>query len=283
MSIAAIFILTITIMLATSLFFLHGITNYLVSAVQEKIDITAYFKPDTKEEDILKAKEDIQKASPNIKEIRYVSQEEALNTFSQKHRDSDILLKALQEVGGNPFLPSLSIITNGDPSQYEQVSNILQSGQYNKLLDRVDFSQKKDIIEKVFSITSSINRFGIALSILLILIAVLIVFNTIKLAIDNSKEEITNMRIIGASDWFLRLPFIIQGALFGFVAFIISFIITVFASYFLSSSLSLILPGFILFNYFLSNILIFILLQIFFGVCLGVIISAIVVKKYLEV
>ena len=102
-------------------------------------------------------------------------------------------------MGDNPFLPSLNITTNGDPSQYAQVANILQTSDFSNLIDNVDFSQKKDTIEKIYSITSNINMFGIILGVILIIVAILVVFNTIKLAIENSKEEIATMRIVGAS------------------------------------------------------------------------------------
>ena len=130
--------------------------------------------------------------SPNIKNIEYISQDQALASFNQKHEDNPVLSKALQEVGDNPFLPSLNITTNGDPSQYAEVSNILQTSDFSKLIDNVDFSQKKDTIEKVYSITSNINMFGLILGVILIIVAILVVFNTIKLAIENSKEEISN-------------------------------------------------------------------------------------------
>ena len=134
-SIAAIFILVITIMLITGLIFFQGIAGYLTSQIQDKIDITAYFKSGTQESDILSAKTEIMKMSPNIKNIEYVSQDQALASFNQKHGSNQVLSKALQEVGDNPFLPSLNITTNGDPSQYAEISNILQTSDFSNLID----------------------------------------------------------------------------------------------------------------------------------------------------
>lgn len=282
-SIAAIFVLIITTLLITGLFFIHGISNFIISEVQNKIDITAYFKADTQEQDILNIKDEILKSSPDIKSIQYISKEDALNDFVQKHKDNGVFLKALTEVGINPFLPSLNITTNGNALQYEQVSNILQQEQFSNFVEKVDFSQKKDTIEKVFSITSNINKFGLGLGAIMILIVISVVFNTIKLVIDRSKEEIGTMRIVGASSWFVRAPFVIQGAIFGFISFIICFLITILLSYFLSSGLSVIMPGFSLFGYFVSNFWIIILIQLGFGVGLGVTASFIVVQKYLKV
>jgi cell division transport system permease protein len=270
-------------MVITGLYFFQGMSGYLTQEIQNKIDITAYFKEETQEEDILNVKEQIIKTSPNIKSIDYVSREDALEVFNEKHQENAVLIRALQEVGDNPFLPSLNITTNGDPLQYEQVANVLQTSDFSNLIDKVDFSQKKDTIKKIYSITSKINQFGILLSLIMALVAILVVFNTIKLAIDNSKEEISTMKIVGASDWFVRGPFIICGAIYGFIAFAMCFVISGLAAYIFSSYLGVIMPGFSLIKYFLTNAWIFVLIQLGFGVGVGVISSFIVVKKYLDI
>ena len=130
-SIAAIFVLTITILLVTGLLFFHGTASYLTAQIQNKIDITAYFKDGTQEQDILNVKDDILKMSPNIKSVEYISKDQALASFNQEHQDNAVLSKALQEVGDNPFEPSLNITTNGDPAQYEAVSNLLQTSDFS--------------------------------------------------------------------------------------------------------------------------------------------------------
>ena len=282
-SIAAVFILTVTIVLVTGLFFFQGMTSYLTSQIQDKIDITAYFKNETQEQDILNVKDQILEMAPNIKNIKYISKEQALASFNEKHKDDPVLTKALQEVGDNPFLPSLNITTNGDPSQYAEVSRILQTADFSELVDKVDFLQKKDTIEKVYSITTNINMWGIILGVILTIFAVLVVFNTLKLGIENSKEEISTMRIVGASDWFVRGPFLVQGVIYGIYAFSISFILSGLFAYFLASPISAILPGFNIFSYFLNNWWIFALIQLGFGIGMGVISALIVVKKYLDI
>ena len=282
-SLAAIFVLVITIMLVTGLFLFRGISQYLVSQIQDKIDITAYFKEDASEADIFKIKDQVLKISPDIKKIEYVSKDEALKIFTAKHKDSSVFSKALEEVGQNPFLPSLNITTTGSALQYEQISNILQTENYSTFIEKVDFSQKKDTIEKVFAITYNINALGLILGIILVIVAILVVFNTIKLTVEGSKNEISTMRIVGASDWFIRGPFIVQGAVYGLFAFVVCFTLSAFFAYFLSSKIGVILPGFSTFGYFLSNFWIFVLIQLGFGVGLGMISSFIVVKKYLEV
>jgi cell division transport system permease protein len=270
-------------MLITWIFFFQGISNFLRAEVQNKIDITAYFKEDVLEDDILKVKEEILKLSPDIKNVQYVSREHALAIFNQRHKESSVLARALEEIGTNPFLPSLNITTSGDPLQYEEIAIVLETSDFSKLIEKVDFLQKKETIEKVYSITSTINSFSIILGIILVFIAVLVVFSTIKLAIDNSKDEISTMKIVGATDWFIRAPFVIQGALYGIIAFLICILLSLLSAYFLSPKLATILPGFSLFDYFLTNFWILVLIQLAFGIVVGVISSIVVVRKYLEV
>lgn len=281
-SIAAVFILTITILTLTGLFFLHGISDFIVLQVQNKIDITAYFTSETPEPDILQVKDQILATLPDIKDIHYVSKETALADFTEKHKDNDVFSNALTQVGDNPFLPSLSITTNGDSAQYQKVAEILEQDQFIGLIEKVDYSQKKDIIDKVFSITKNINMFGWGFAIVLVLMVILIVFNTIKLAIDSSKDEIATMRIVGASSWFVRSPFVIQGALFGAMAFILCFVITGALAFSLSGPIAEVMAGFSVFGYFISNILLIIALQLGFGVLLGAGSSIIVVNRYLK-
>lgn len=281
-SLSAIFVLMVINLLFTSLFFVHGISDSLISTIKDKIDITAYFKENAPEQDILDVRNQILKASPDIKNVQYVSKEETLNEFMEKHKDSSVFLKALTEVGDNPFLPSLNITTTGNPSSYEEISKILQQDRFKDLIEKVDFLQKKDTIEKVFSITSNINTFGLIVGLMLAVVALLVVFNTIKLVIDRSREEISTMRIVGASNWFVKAPFIIEGAMFGFASFMMCFFITMILVYFLSPGFSSMIPGFSLFNYFISHFFIITLMQLGSGVALGAIFSFIAVKKYLS-
>lgn len=282
-SVAAIFILTITTLLITGLFFVQGISNYLINEVQNKIDITAYFKADSAEQDILQVKQDLLENSKTIKSVQYVSKDQALADFNKKHQDNPVFSKALGEVGQNPFLPSLNIITNGNSSQYQIIAMMLEQDKYSPLLSKVDFSEKKDTIEKVFAITSSITKFGLGLVIFFLVIAVLVVFNTIKLIIEASGQEISTMRIVGASNWFIRAPFIIQGVIFGAVSFVICFIVTSIFAYALSGNLSVIMPGFNLFSFFISNLFIIIAIQVAGGVGLASLLSFVVVRKYLRI
>lgn len=282
-SVAAIFVLTVTTLLMTGLFFTRGMSDYVIGQVQNKIDITAYFTSDTPEQDILDARQALLQEAKAIKTIQYISQDQALAAFNEKHADNAVFSRALTEVGGNPFLPSLNIITNGDTTQYQAIAAILQQDQYASMIQKVDFSEKKDTIQKVFAITAAVTAFGLGIGVVLIVISILVVFNTIKLIIEASGQEISTMRVVGASNWFIRGPFIIQGAIFGAISLGICFLITAACSFALTPGLAVIMPGFNLFGFFLANIFIIILIQLAAGAGLASALSFLVVRKYLNV
>ena len=279
-TLATVFVLLVAMALVSGIFFFQGMMSYLVSEIQDKIDIAAYFNSDTSEEDILAVKEAILASSPDIKAVEYVSSSQALAEFNKKHGDNPTLARALEQVGENPFLPSLNIITNGEAAQYEEVYNTLETADYAKLIYKVDYSEKKDTIEKVNSIISNVNKVGIIAAIILIVVAVLVVFNTIKLAVENSKAEISTMKIVGAGNWFVQGPFVVQGVIYGVVAFIICVLLMGVAAYAMQGKVAVILPGFNTLSYFLSNLWFFSLIQLGFGVGVGVISSFVAIKKH---
>lgn len=280
LSIATIFIMILTIFLITSLFLFQKISQFLISEIQNKVDISVYFKENVPEKVILEIKEQLSQI-PEVKEIEYIPQEEVLERFIEKHKENSTILEALNEVG-NPFLAHLNIKAF-EASQYEVISDLLEKVRFKNFIQEVDYLPRKTIIEKIFSITSNINKFGIIMSLVLGIIAVLVAFNTIRLAIYNQREEIAIMRLVGASNWFIRGPFWVQGAISGCLAAIFTFLITFLCCYFFGEKIEAFYSGLNLFNYFSENLKSIILIQLIAGIGLGVISSSIAIRRYLEI
>ena len=125
LSVATVFIMLMVIFLITSLYLLGGVTQFLIADLEEKVDISVYFKEDSSESNILKVKDEVAKI-PEVKEIEYISKEEILDRFSQRYKDNQLLMESLQELGMNPFLPSLNIKA-WQASQYGSVANFLEN------------------------------------------------------------------------------------------------------------------------------------------------------------
>lgn len=281
MSAATIFIIVLTIFLVTSLFIFQKAATLLIADLQEKVDISVYFKDTADEQQILDAKKDLV-SLPEVKDVQYTSAEAALEAFVAKHKDEPVLIESIVELGANPLLASLDIKA-GQASQYDAIASFLQEAPFKDLIEKVDYYQRKPVIERIFSITSAVAKGGILLSIILALVAFLVTFNQIRMAIYSSREEISIQRLVGASNRFIRGPFLAEGVISGFFAALISLLILLPLSFFLGPKAEVFLPGFNLFHYLTSNFFLIFSIQLITGMAVGVISSLIAVRKYLEV
>lgn len=282
LGIATVSIMVMTIFLITSLFLMDGVTKFLITSLQEKVDISVYLKKEVPEADILSLKTELEKA-PEIKNVEYVSEEEALQKFKERHKSDNVILQALEEIGDNPLLATLNIKAN-QASQYEAITNFLESSPvYQNLIEKINYRETKAVIDRIFSISSSVNTAGFIFSLILGFVAILVAFNTVRMAIYSMREEISIMRLVGASNWFIRGPFVFQGAIAGGIAAVMSLFSFLILLLFLSPRMEVLLPGFSLLGYFLQNLGMIVLLQFLTGVGLGVGSSFIAIRRYLSV
>jgi cell division transport system permease protein len=282
LSLATIFVLFITISLFSYLFLFRQISKSLITELEEKVDISVYFKEDVPEEEILKVQEKISKMS-EVKEVEYISREMAKEKFIQKHKENPLLMASLEEIGENPFLASLNIKAQ-KPEDYQIIANFLENSDFKDLVEQpIDYYQRKPIIDKLALITSTINKVGIGLSLILIIISFLVAFNTIRLAIFSQREEISIMRLVGASNWFIRAPFLIQGIISGFFATLISIFIFFLTCWFFGPKIEIFLPNFHLQDFFFQNFWKLFLIQFLTGMILCIFSSFIALRRYLEV
>ena len=281
MVLMAVFTIFATTLLVSSLFLLQDVNRFLISSLQEKVDFSVYFKDEALEDDIL-AMKDMISDLPEVKEVNYVSKDQALAEFTKRHEDDQVLMDAVKEVGGNPFLSSLTIKSLA-ASQYQALADFLAKPDFQDLVEKVDYQERKPVINRLFSVTSLVGRGGLILSIILTLAAFLVTFNTIRLAIYNFREEIKVQRLVGASNWFIRGPFLVQGVLTGLAAALAAFLALILISLIFNSSLKVIFSGLNLFSIFLSNFWPVLSVQLLAGVGLGVVSAYLSVRKYLKV
>jgi cell division transport system permease protein len=280
LSFVSSFILILVILLLTSIFILKGVAEHLISLIQEKADISVLFKEDSSEEEILKLRETLAK-NLEVKGLEYVSRKSALEKFIERHKDEPGLMKTLS-IFENPFLAHLNIALF-EAEQYSALVNFLENSDFSKIIEEINYADRRSIINQIFSLTENVKRVGMGASLILGLVAILVAFSTTKLAIFNSREEIKIQRLVGASNWFIRGPYLIQGFLAGFFAFLFSLLFTASLLYFLSPKVEAFLAGFNLLNYFLTNFSTILLIQFATGIGLGVISSYIATRKYLKV
>lgn len=243
--------------------------------------MAVYFNEDPSSEDVMVMRQELT-ALPEVKTLQYISKEEALQKFVERHNGEEVIMQSLEEVGGNPLLPSLTIKAY-ETTQYAAISAFLDTASFKNLIAKVDYSEKKPAIDKLYSLTSSISISGWVLGAILAVVAVLLAFNTIRMAIYNAKDEIETMKLVGASDWFIRGPFLVQGAAAGTLAVLITFITFGVALIFVSPELDIIVPGLHLASYFFTHFWLVLLIQLATGLGLGACASLLAMRKYLKI
>ena len=212
----------------------------------------------------------------------FISSEDALNAFTQKHLDDPVLIASLYEIGDNPFLASLSI-KSWQMDQYGKISDYLNSIQSNGMIEKVDYYQRKQVIDRVAAISSGIKNVGIVAGILLSLIAILITFNTVRLTILSQKEEIGIQRLVGASNWFIRGPFMLQGAMTGIISALVSLSLFLIFAWVLSPKVEYLFADLNLFGLLWVNFWFIFGIQVVAGIVLGVGSSWLAVRRHLSV
>lgn len=284
-SLAAVFVMTVTLFVIGSVLLLSQLLDTSLEQIKDKVDINVYFVTTAPEEDI-QALQRALEGLPEVDEVMYTSREEALDAFRVRHENDELTIQALEELGGNPLGASLSIRAK-ETSQYEGIAAFLNDQQdvtdpETVIIDRINFFQNKAAIDRLTAIISAVEQFSFLAMIVLIVASILITFNTIRLAIYTSREEISVMRLVGAGNMFIRGPFVLQGVMYGFVAGII----TLLLFYPITLWLGPVTESFFLlniFNWYVTNFGYMFLVIVGSGILLGALSSVLAIARYLKV
>lgn len=277
LSFVSVFVLMVVITISASLFLIGGVADIVIKDIEEKADVTVDFQISVPEERILEVKDEIAEVF-QINGMEYISREEAKTAFIRRFSNRPAVMESLEEVG-NPFSASINIKAD-NPYIYRQIATYLEEN-YSELIYNIDFYHREEVISGIFSITESIRKGGIIVGIILAIIAILLVYNTIKLAIYGLREEIKVMKLVGSSDLFIQSSFIIQGTILGLIAAISSFILLFLMGFLIPQTYNITIEV-NLHQYFLGMLPTVILMQIAIGVFLGVFSSLIATRRYLN-
>jgi len=222
LSLVTIIILVLALFSINLLLVVKVISATAISAVKEKIDISLYLRTNTEENRILALKDKISKLE-QVKDIEYISQQAALESFKVKHKNNPEILQALVELGKNPLSPSLII----KPKNIDQYDELIAS--LNKIEDDIiesrNFADRKTMLEKINSITDKVSEAGLLMSLVFVFITLLVVYNAIRVAIYTHRMEIGIMKLVGASNWFIRAPYLLSSIIYTLIGLIATIII----------------------------------------------------------
>ena len=283
LSVATIIILVLTLISINFLITLNFITNATLDEVKAKIDVSLYFKSDVPESQIGNVKSYLL-SLPEVSEVTYITPEEALENFKEKHKDEPDILESLEEVGENPLGATL-IVGAKNPEDYEMILNVFDDEKYSSIIQDKNFEDHQAVIEKIGIIAERAQRVGIGVAILFSIIAILIIFNTVRIAIYTHRKEIGIMKLVGAANWFIRAPYVINGFVYGLLAVILSVIVIYPAIGFIEPYLKGLFGGeeLNLLQFFTDNYLVIFGGQFIGIVLLNIVASSIAVGRYLKI
>jgi cell division transport system permease protein len=296
LSFAAIVVITLSLCAFGAMIFTGAFGRALISDVKDKVDINVYFALSASEPDILTLQKDIN-SLPEVASTTYISSTTALAAFKDKWQDNALIMQGLDEVGGNPFPASINIKAV-DPGQYGAIANFLTnknptSADGTPLIEKVNYLQNKLIIDRLSAIIPAVEQAGLIIAVILVFVAVIVVWNTIRLIIFTAKDEISVMKLVGASNIYVRGPFVVSGIMYGIVSAVITLILMAafaywsdtvilrFAGIEVASNFQLVVN--VLSGYFMQNFAEIFVIIMGAGIILGGLSSYIAAKRYLRV
>ncbi len=216
MSIVTISMLVLTLLTINILLVLNHVTNQAISFVEDRIEVSVYFHEATEEETVGSAV-DYLRSLAQVKDVKTISADEAYEQFAERHKDDQAIMDSLAELGDNPFGPTL-VVKAFSAEDFDLIIEALDNPKFRDAIREKDFSDYETLVGKIENTTSKIRTFGVGMSIIFFLIAVLIIFNTVRIGIFVHREEIGIMKLVGASNWFVRAPFILEAILLSLIA-----------------------------------------------------------------
>lgn len=285
-SFATVLIMSVTLAIIGILIFLSAILSHTLSSIKDKVDVNVYFVTSANENDIVLYQRRLAEI-PEVERVTYTSREEALLAFRERHKSDELVLQALEELGENPLGASLAIKAK-DPSQYESIAAFLSNEPAKdaggtSLIDRVNYYQNKLVIDRLTSAIDATERAGLILIALFAFASAVIAFATVRLAIYTARDEIAIMRLMGASNMYIRGPFIVAGAISGVLAALIVLLLFYPFTLWAGPMMAGWLGGFNLFSYFTDHFAFFFAVIVGAGFSLGAVASFFAVRRYLKI
>jgi cell division transport system permease protein len=283
---ATVYSMSITLFIVGAIIFLNAALLDTLTAIQGKVDVNIYLLTSAPEEKITTLKKSIE-ALPEVSKVEYTSREDALKNFKERHKDDQLMLQAVEEVGSNPLGGTLAVRAK-DTSQYESIVKFVEGTPAMKagedgIIEKINYGENKVAIQRLTNIIRATEKAGFAFALFLALASLLIVFNTIRLGIFTARDEIAVMRLVGASAWYTRGPFVVQGILYGFTSGVVTLIALWPIAYWLGPITQDFFGTFNVYAYFLANVLSITGIILSIGVILGAASSFLAVRRYLDV
>lgn len=281
LSLAATLVMTLTLLIISVFVIMSLVVNKTTDSIREKIDISVYFKDSASTDQIIELQREIA-ARSDVKEVKYISKDEALANFKAQQQGKKVA--DLINSDENPLPRSLEIKAT-QAENLDQIAQFVSQNTFAPMIHSVSYQENKIVINRLIGFTTFVKRMGWIFSVIFVLISIMVILNTIRLTIFTRKDEIEIMRLVGASDQFIKVPFIIEGFLYGLIATILATIIikigVISISPMMEKYLGLNLSNRML-SFFSGSFLSIIGLELLVGIIIGIGCSLFSIRKYVK-
>jgi cell division transport system permease protein len=248
--------------------------------IQEKINISVYFNPEVNEARILEIKGKLA-GYREIKSIDYVSKNQALDEFLRSGNNDPSITQALEEIGDNPLLASL-VIKAQSPEQYDIIAKAIDQSNFREEISRINYEKNKEAIVRLNNFIHMVEKVGFILGTIFIFVAILVTFNTIRITMYSHRQEFEVMRLVGASNMYVRMPYVFEGIFYG-IASALSVLLLLFITFqFVAPAVQGVISRSSLISFYFQYFSFMAFFLFFSGIMLGVISSFIAIRRYLK-
>lgn len=284
LAIAAMAVMVITLTIVLFSIVANATFSNTIAQITEKIDVSAFLRDGATEEEINTFIAKVEKL-PNVRDTNYVSKEAALEKYKADNASNPDLLSAISQTD-NP-LPATVQIKPRDLNRLEEIRRFLNTTDAKKIVADVSYKDdRKEAIDKITHATNLLQKAGAVAVLVFAVISVLIIFNTIQMAIFNRRDELTIMRLLGASTSYIRGPFVVESIIYGVLSALISIILMHVLFVASSSALQASSLGLLDINYsatyFRSHFWILLTMQLGVGILIGAASSTVATRRYLK-
>ncbi|TSC68518.1 MAG: membrane protein of unknown function [Parcubacteria group bacterium Gr01-1014_56] len=287
-SFASVLMMVFTLFVIGLAMFTGVVLGSTLEEFRNKADMNVYFTTDAPEANILALRDSLI-TLPQVESVAYFSREEALAAFRERHQNDQLTLQALEELGQNPLGAVLNIKAK-DISQYELIANFLRGQQAlgegePQIIEKINYYDEghRRAIDLLAQYTNTAQLIALVMVGFFVLMTVAISFNTLRLAIYSSRDEIQVMRLVGAGRTYIRAPFVVEGVLYGLIAAVITLLLLYPLAWWLGNSTESFFGGVNVFTYFITHFLLFFAVITGSGVALGAVASFLAVRRYLKI
>ncbi|HBB76157.1 MAG: hypothetical protein A2186_02905 [Candidatus Levybacteria bacterium RIFOXYA1_FULL_41_10] len=271
-AIAAIFIMTMTFLVFSFFIFILAGSSKVINYFESKPQVTAFFKDEAKQADIDALSKGL-KGTEQVSGVRFVSKEEALKIYREQNKNDPLLLDLVTA----DILPASLEISTVEIEDLALVSNELSK---SPIVQEVIY--QRDVIATLTSWTNALRRVGVAAILVLSLVSIFIMVTIIGIKISHKKEDIEIMKLIGATNWYIRKPFIMEGIFYGVLGSLAGWLIAATALWYAAPFLSSFLRGIPLFPVSFVSLILLLLAEVLLAILLGAFSSYLAVLRYLK-